>query len=269
MGMKAYVLNNGWLECDPNWMVSFSTLATLQNKDINHKWIKIPVYAVLVDHPSGKILYDLGCHPDAMKGYWPDGLLSVFPYYYNPGQTLEEQLALTGTKPEDIKTVVLSHMHLDHAGNMHLFKHADIYVHRKDFEYGQTLVHLSPDPANHGAYVKADLEVPVKQFHLVDKDFELVPGVELITLPGHTPGLLGMIVHLEKEGTFIFPQDALYTRENYGPPAKASGIMYDSLAFFESVEKVRDYAKKYNAKVMFSHDMEYFLSMKKAPEFYE
>ena len=269
MGMKAYVLNTGWLECDRNCMVSSSTQATLQNKECMHKWIKIPVYTVLIDHPSGKILYDLGCHPDAMKGYWPAGLVNVFPYYYDAGQTLVEQLALTGTKPADIKTVVLSHMHLDHAGNLNLFEHADVYVHRKDFEYGQTMVHLSPDPEKHGAYVKADLEVPVKQFHLVDKDFELVPGIEVITLPGHTPGLLGIVVHLAKEGTLIFPQDALYTRENYGPPAKASGIMYDTLAFFASIEKVREYAAKYKAKVMFSHDMEFFKTIKHAPEFYE
>lgn len=267
--MKVYILNNGWLECDPNWMVAFSSLATLQDKECMHKWIKIPVYTVLIDHPSGKILYDLGCHPDAMNGYWPQGLVSVFPYYYNDDQKLVDQLALTNTRPEDIKTVVLSHMHLDHAGNIHLFTHADVYVHKKDFEYGQTLVHLSPNPAKHGAYVKADLEVPVKQFHLVEEDFELVPGVEIITLPGHTPGLLGVVVHLEKEGTMIFPQDALYTRENYGPPAKASGIMYDNLAFFKSVEKVRKLEKKYNAKVMFSHDIEFFETMKHAPNFYE
>lgn len=41
--MKVYVLNNGWLECDPNWMVSFSTLATLQDKECKHRWTKIPV----------------------------------------------------------------------------------------------------------------------------------------------------------------------------------------------------------------------------------
>lgn len=267
--MKVYVLNNGWLECDENWMVAQSVLGSLGNKTPQVNWIKIPVYAVLIDHPQGKILYDLGCHPDAMKGYWPAGLQGVFPYYFEESQDFATQLALTGTKPEDIKTVVLSHLHLDHAGNMHLFEHADVYVHQKDFEYGQTLVHLSPDPAAHGAYVKADLEVPVKQYHLVDKDMELVPGVELITLPGHTPGILGLIVHLENEGTLIFPQDAVYDHRNYGPPAKGSGIVYDSIAFFDSIEKVRNYAKKYNAKVMFSHDMDFFKTMKVAPEFYE
>ena len=267
--MKVYILNNGWLECDANWMVAFSSLATLETKAGMHKWIKIPVYAVLIDHPSGKILYDLGCHPDGMRGYWPKELANVFPYYHNEDQDLVKQLALTGTKPSDINTVILSHMHLDHAGNLYRFKHANVYVHRKDFAYGQTLVHLSPNPANHGAYIKSDMETIVKQYHLVDEDFELAPGVEIITLPGHTPGLLGVIIHLEKDGTLIFPQDAVYTKENYGPPAKSSGIVYDSLAFFSSIEKVRKYAKKYNARVIFSHDMDFFNTMKLAPQYYE
>lgn len=104
----------------------------------------------------------------------------------------------------------------------------------------------------------------------MEKDFELVQGVEIITLPGHTPGLLGIVVHCKQAGTLIFPQDAVYTRENYGPPAKASGIMFDNLAFFESIDKIRAYEKKYAAKVMFSHDMEYFeKEIKKAPAYYE
>lgn len=31
------------------------------------------------------------------------------------------------------------------------------------------------------------------------------------------------MIHLEKEGTFVFPMDAVYTMEIYGPPGKASG----------------------------------------------
>ena len=65
--MKLYILDNGFLECDQNWMVAMSVLVTKDNTNPRINWIKIPVFAVLIDHPDGKILYDTGCHPDAMK----------------------------------------------------------------------------------------------------------------------------------------------------------------------------------------------------------
>ena len=104
---------------------------------------------------------------------------------------------------------------------------------------------------------------------MVEEDFEIAKGVEIVNLPGHTPGLLGVVVHLENEGTLIFPQDCVYSSEIYGPPAKASGLLYDSLSFFKSIEKVRDLEKKYNGKVFFAHDEEFFKTIKLAPKYYE
>lgn len=266
--IKVYILNNGWLECDKNAMVSGSTQGTKSQPIVTNKWIQIPVMMVLIDHPEGKILYDTGCNPYAMEGYWPKSLQEVFPYYKEPEQTLEQQLALCGVQTEDIQTVVLSHMHLDHAGNINLFQHADVYVHKNDYEYGMSLVHQSSDKEKHGAYIKEDLEVPVHQYHLIEDDVQLFPKVTLLSLPGHTPGILGMMVELEESGVMIFPQDSVYTRENYGPPARGAGIMYDSVAYFRSIEKVRDLARQHHAQVIFAHDMEFFKGLKKAPEYY-
>ncbi len=266
--MRVYVLNNGYLECDSNQLVAFDTCATARDHNPVHNWITIPVYAVLIHHPDGVILFDTGCHPEAMNGRWPDSLAGLFPYTFKEEHRLENQLRLAGFSPSDVGIVVQSHLHMDHAGNLNLFTHADVYVHKAEFEHGQGLVHQNPNPATHGGYIKADLEVPCR-FQLVDKDFELVPGVEVITLPGHTPGVLGLILHLKKDGTLIFPMDALYQRANYGPPARMPGIVYDSVRFFASVEKVRTLAGKHNARVMFSHDMAFFETMKMAPEFYE
>jgi N-acyl homoserine lactone hydrolase len=264
--LKLFILDNGWLEGDSNWIVAMSVVGTLENKTPHINWIKIPVYCVLIDHPDGKILYDTGCHPNAMHGYWPPNLTSIFPYYYSGNQLLSKQLALADTTPEEIKTVVLSHLHLDHAGNTRLFKNAKVYVNKSDYNYAKQLV-TSPLPTDHGAYVKADLDIPTYRLHFVEGDCKLADGVELLSLPGHTPGLLGLMVHL-KEGTFIFPADALYTQENYGPPTKMSGIVYDTVAFRASIEKIRTLQEKYNANVMFSHDMPFFNKMKVAPQYY-
>lgn len=267
--MKVYVLNLGWLECDKNQMVALSTVGTRSQPFVTNQWIQVPIMAVLIDHPDGKILYDTGCHPQAMSGYWPQSLQDSFPFYQREDQDLTRQLALCGLQPADIDTVVISHLHLDHAGNLHLFKHARVYVSDEDFHYAQTLVRLNPDPATHGAYIKAELDVTVRQYHLVSQDCQLLPGVDLITLPGHTPGLLGLVLHLAKDQILIFPQDCLYTQENYGPPARASSLVYDSLAFFRSIEKVRRLASQYQAQVMFAHDMDFFQTIRHAPAFYE
>ncbi len=216
---------------------------------------------------DGYILYDTGCNPEAMNGYWSNYLQTIYPLHQTEEQRLENQLALCGVKPEDIQTVILSHMHLDHAGNLQLFPHADIYVPCAEYKNALVATHASPDPDQHGPYVKGDLERP-GHYIPVTEEFEIVPGVEVINLPGHTEDLLGLVLHL-KGGTYILPQDCVYTEENYGPPVKFSGLVYDSLAFPKSIERVRKLQKKYDAKVIFAHDWDFFQTLDLAPKYYE
>lgn len=252
--MKIYILDTGWLECDANWMVAMSVVGTRGNPRPMARWIRIPVYAVLIDHPQGKFLYDTGCPPGIANK--PE---DVFPYYHGENQTLVRQLELAHARPEEIKTVILSHLHFDHAGNIGLFPQAEVYVHKKELEKNQA----------GSVSVKADFPSFAKRCHQVEKDREIAPKVKLITLPGHSPGVLGLVVELENHGRLIFPSDAIYTRANFGPPARLSGIVYDSLSFFESIEKVRRLTKERNAKIMFPHDMEFFKTLRKAPDCYD
>lgn len=244
--IRVYILDNGHLECDANMVVANTVVGTKNMKNPTTKWIKIPVYAVLIDHPERKMLFDLGVHPDNI---YPDIVLDLFPYYFQENQRFENQLALTGCKPEDISTVVLSHLHFDHCGNLNLFDHADIYFHPSELEG-------NPD-------------ISIKKPHFVENDREILPGVEVITLPGHTAGVLGMVVHLKEEGTLIFTSDSIYAPGNYGPPARPTGTVYDTLSYYKSIEKVRRLAEKYGARIMYSHDMDFFETMKKAPEYYK
>lgn len=265
--MKMYILNTGYLETDKNNVVACGVIGTKSNPHIKNEWIKLPVMCFLIETDDGYILYDTGSHPDAMNGYWPNNLQEIYPLYQTTEERLENQLALCGVKPEEVKTVVISHLHLDHAGGLHLFPHADIYVPKEDFENAQVMVHKNPNPLFHGGYVKADCEAPAN-YILVDRDIEIAKGVKLVCLPGHTPNLLGIVLELGSQ-TYILPQDSVYTEEIFGPPAKGSGLLYDSLSYFKSIEKVRELQKQYNAKVIFAHDYEFFKTLKLAPEFYE
>ena len=63
--------------------------------------------------------------------------------------------------------------------------------------------------------------------------------------------------------------DAVDTKDNYGPPVIPTGGVYNNEMYYDSIEKVRKLQEQYNAKVFFSHDIEQYQLMKKAPEYYE
>lgn len=87
----------------------------------------IPIHAFLLDTPAGYVLFDTGCHPQAMEGAWPKELCGN-PYVPGEHGSVPERLAELGIRPEEISAVVLSHLHLDHAGGAHFFPQAKIYV---------------------------------------------------------------------------------------------------------------------------------------------
>ncbi len=111
-----------------------------------------------------------------------------FALHQKPEQRLENQLALLGVRPEQIKTIVLSHLHLDHTGGLPLFPHAEVFVPKADYISALLAVHTSSNPEQHGGYIWGDLTAPLRKVHLVEEEFELYPGISLINLPGHTPG---------------------------------------------------------------------------------
>ena len=264
--MKAYIINTGSLMNDINLTYAHAVQAKRSDPNPPAQWLEVPTYAVLIDHPeAGWILYDLGSHEKSNE-IWPESTVDGCYYVPKEGATMTEQLAVLGLKPSDINYVIMSHMHMDHIGNMQLFKDtAEFYVSRAEAANAFLTVCSSPDRTKHGFYNKPDVLAEVKALHYVDEDCELFPGIESIILPGHTPGTMGLIVHLDSK-TIILTSDALNGRRNYN--GQLPGVIADSVSFFKSLEKIKKLEKKYDAEIWFAHDMEQFNTFKKVPEFY-
>ena len=123
------------------------------------------------------------------------------------GEPLLENLAALGVSPEDIDTVLLSHLHFDHAGGatrnvagrlVPTFPRARHVVQRCEW-----------DAATSGA---AELEgvFPEENFRpleesglieLIDGDVEIVHGWRSIRTPGHTPGHQSLALSAGRETT--------------------------------------------------------------------
>ena len=75
------------------------------------------MYAVLVEHPhEGCILWELGSGKDYPE-VWGPQVADIFSRVrYEPNHELDAAIEATGHKLEDIKTIIIGHLHLDHAG---------------------------------------------------------------------------------------------------------------------------------------------------------
>ncbi|MGM9873328.1 MAG: N-acyl homoserine lactonase family protein [Bacilli bacterium] len=227
-----------------------------------------PFYGLLIKHPTeGYILYDTG---DPDKENWPDALKPLCQVVDEPGKNIPDQLALLGLKVEDIKHVILSHMHIDHIGGLHYFaKTATIYVNKTEFQDALTLTHQSDNDNDFGFYVRSLVDVMAKKVVLIDKDQELFKGVHVINVPGHVTGLMALRVELES-GDILLTSDATNMASNYyeGVPG---GIVVDSTLASDAVKKLHEIQKEHHIpdeRVIFSHDDVQFAKLVKAPEWF-
>lgn len=273
---KLYVLDTGRMRMDKNFMVAMHNSANIDNPNPPAEFIEFPVYAVLIDHPDGKILFDTGCNPEGMgkEGRWPQATQKTFPLFQDESCYLINRLEQLKVRPEDIRYVVASHLHLDHAGCLELFTNATIIVH--DTELSNTMKQYAMTKEM-GAYIWADIDAWIKKdlsWRTImpnEDEIELASGIKILNFgAGHAWGLLGLHIELPGEGGILLASDAVYSAENYGPPVKPPGIIYDSIGYINTVEKIKKYAERTNSQVWYGHDTKQFDRFIKSTEgFYE
>lgn len=232
-------------------------------------------YAVLIQHPVlGNILYDTGI--DTGWAYrWPKNLAEDYPVHQS--FDLKEKLREVGLYPDDIDLLIISHLHFDHAGNLRLFRGTKagegVLIQEAEARHAFMRANIF-DPARieyrGDGYVRHEFNgLDGISFRLVDGDTRLADDLELLLLPGHTPGTMGLVVRTEKTGTSIFPSDAIYNAANYGPPAVLPGMCARPEEYGSSIEKCRQIALAENGTVFFSHDVNTFKTYRKSPEWYD
>jgi glyoxylase-like metal-dependent hydrolase (beta-lactamase superfamily II) len=127
------------------------------------------------------------------------------------------ELGRRGVEAVSIDTVILTHLHFDHAGGSTVadaegrfvpaFPNATYWVQAAEWEFA---AHLNE--RTRASYLARDFE-PLQRdgrLRLVEGEAEVTPGVRLLPLPGHTPGMQGIL--LEGGGrTALFPSDLVPT----------------------------------------------------------
>jgi N-acyl homoserine lactone hydrolase len=162
---------------------------------------------------------------------------------------LAKALADRGVAPADVTDVLLTHVHYDHAVNALLFPNAALWISAADLEWAcGREPQFDAVPELYAAALARDART-----RRLDGDGAVLPGVDAIAAPGHTPGCLVYRV-AAGEGVALFAGDAVKNRAEL-----LSGdvdMTVDRAASEASVRLVRDlWSATPGAVLVAGHDL--------------
>jgi len=203
-------------------------LASLRGLD-GREW---PVHGFVVTHPGGAVLVDTGCGgPDEWLNDWRVVNRSV-----------ADALAELDMTPADVGLVINTHLHFDHCGQNAVFSHAACHVQRTELDRAKR---ESRELYDWFGFMDA-------RWELLDGDTEILPGLSVVTTPGHTVGHQCVVVS-SADGQDLLIGDAAYTPRQFAGPPDADlppGQAADPVAWRGSLGRIKSLAP---ARVHFCH----------------
>ncbi|MEW6583700.1 MAG: MBL fold metallo-hydrolase [Actinomycetota bacterium] len=143
--------------------------------------------------------------PGAVHGMiaWPNTVLLtgpepivVDPGYQTQGDMLAGALATRGLAPDDVRTVLMTHMHKDHLSALPQLGPVELVVHELELD------------TPHAREQRGLLD-DVRVTRLTGDGGEVRPGIRWVHTPGHTPGHVAYAVDTADTGRVVVAGDTL------------------------------------------------------------
>lgn len=193
--------------------------------------MRFPILSVLIERDKDLVLFDTGIGTRIAEEmqppiYWGNLFFHrcVMRTQFDPHQdALVHQLPKLGFRPSDVKKVIISHLHWDHAGGMRDFPDAHYIINRKEWDFAAGLTGAA---LFKNAYIKEQFCCAGLDIELINTDlrkpFKNIPAsydlfgdgsAVMVDLPGHSPGLMGLYVTMPSGRRFLFSADTFYFPE--------------------------------------------------------
>jgi len=253
--MKLYKIETGNLKLDGGAMFGVVPKVLWQKlypADENNlaNWA---MRCLLIETGNRKVLIDTGMGDKQGAKF--------FSYYYPNGEeTLESSLKKNGFNFEDITDVILTHLHFDHVGGavkynkkrelIPTFPNATYHVSQSQWELA-----TNPNRREKASFLPENF-VPLQDYNclnLIEKEGELIPGIEIKIFNGHTIGqIIPYITYKNKKiayGADLFPSTA------HIPMPYIMGYDTQPLITLKDKERFFKDALKDDMIIFFEHDL--------------
>jgi glyoxylase-like metal-dependent hydrolase (beta-lactamase superfamily II) len=224
----------------------------------------LPILAWLIEHPEGLIVVDTGeTARTSEPGYFPRWQ----PYYrmavrmhVAPEQEIGPQIRALGFDPLDVKTVVLTHMHTDHAGGLAHFPDSEILASPRELAaFGSRkakldgyLPHRAPD-----WFAPAELTLADGEFQGFCASQVLTDAGDVIVVatPGHTAGHVSVLVR-ESSTEFVFLAGDTSYNQSLMLEGKTDGVNPKAAVTRGTLDLIREFCAREQVTYLPTHDAE-------------
>jgi glyoxylase-like metal-dependent hydrolase (beta-lactamase superfamily II) len=219
--------------------------------------IPLALRCLLVEHPDGLVLVDTGVgNKDDAKFHDIYGIANAG----DPGPTaLEDAIRDAGHRPEEVRWVLNTHLHFDHAGGNTTrrpdgslavaFPQATYVVQKGEMEFAS-----SPNERVRASYLAANYAPVVEagRILLVVDEVGVMPGIRLLPTPGHTPYHQSILVESGGEG-LLYLGDIVPTSAHL-PAPWIMGYDLEPLVTLETKKRLLKQAAEAGWQLFFEHD---------------
>lgn len=231
---------------------------------LDREWTEpLPILAWAIETGEGAIVVDTGeTARTSEAGYFP----RWHPYFrlavridVHPDQEIGPQLLELGIRPADVRTVVLTHLHTDHAGGLHHFPKSEILVSGEELKLATGYVgRLRGYLPNRWPswFAPRPIAFETTAFGCFDRCRPVTSdgSVAIVPTPGHTPGHVSVIVE-SGEQSFFLAGDASYTQKSL-VEQKVDGVSPSEIVALSTLRAILRHAEQRRMVYLPTHDPE-------------
>ena len=182
---------------------------------VDRQWTEwMPIYAWAIEHPEGVIVIDTGESSQAMDpAYFECTPADRFVYtsFLRFAVTKEDEIGMQlrslGILPQDVRWVIQTHLHSDHAGGIHYFPHSEFLMGAADYPVSQGAL-----PCHYPDWLEPTLvtfeDGPIHVFersHTLTRD----ETISIVPTPGHSLAHQSVLLR-DGDAVYFFAGDASF-----------------------------------------------------------
>ena len=154
-------------------------------------------------------------------------------------ETVTAVKRIMGWNPEDVDFIINTHLHCDHSGSNSKFTNAKCFVQKREWE--EAFNPIKPEKPFYDQKCYNKESISYFRWEFLNGDTELLPGLRIITTPGHTFGHQSVLFDIGNGKVTCVSGDICNVAENVNENLEPN-IVVDVPATYKSFEKIRQVA---------------------------